>query len=151
MVCFTCVVYTTAVLSFLFEKHGNPSGQKEMEFILILTACQAPVLTLVTLLFKRTSPTRPKLEDRWVGAADIPKRILNAVKAREAVLLAEGNLRAVTEESSTSRRTLRNLFLKIVTHSQLEHRSQLTDAEERDLLGQLQVLPSLQKQSVCDG
>ena len=93
-----------AVNCFLFNVRGDPGADKsagetavkQLEYILVLTACQAPLLILITLLLKRTSHrVLHKLEDRWVGAdlSDVPKRVLIAVKAREAVLLCERELR----------------------------------------------------------
>jgi len=51
------------------------------------------VLALVSLLYKRSAPKRPLLEDRWLGQEQVPRRVREAVRAREAVLLADRALR----------------------------------------------------------
>lgn len=75
MVLLVWVLYLLALNCFLFILAGSaqaaPASQRfsqQFVYMLISTALQAPMLAIVVLLFKRSAPARPPLEDRWLDA-----------------------------------------------------------------------------------
>jgi hypothetical protein len=102
----------------------------------ISSICLMPLMALVILLFKRTAPARPELEDRWVGAPrnEIPKHILKAVQVREALLLAQRKVKRVEEERILGKRYLRETLEEFMKRAVNEGRNELSMFEEDQLI-----------------
>jgi len=94
------------------------------------------VMALILLLFKRTAPTRPQLEDRWVGAprSEIPKKVVAAVKCREEQLLAQRAVKRVEEDRIAGKRYLRDTLEEMMRQATIEGRHALTEEEEDELI-----------------
>jgi hypothetical protein len=137
-------LFTMALNSFLFIFQGNAnSGEDGWEifvnqttYILIMSVCQTPIMFLITLLFKRTAPTRPELEDRWVGAPrdDIPKKVRKSVELREEVMRAERQVRKAKEGIRDDRRMLRKELEEKLRLAVAEGRAALTDDEAASIV-----------------
>jgi hypothetical protein len=113
-------LFTMAVNCFLFIFRGNANSGKtpeaviwsQVQYMVIATVCQAPVMALVVLLFKKSSPKRPALEDRWIGYVGprhhVPRAVRKAVACREAQLQASTGLRHARADLVASKRLLRS-------------------------------------------
>jgi hypothetical protein len=104
--------------------------------MVISSVCLTPVMALILLLFKRTSPPRPQLEDRWIGAprSEIPKKVVAAVKCREEQLLAQRAVKRVEEDRVVGKRYLRDTLEEMMRQATIEGRHALTEEEEDELI-----------------
>ena len=137
-------LFTMANNCFLFIFAGNANKGATAEevmisqtrFMVIAAICQAPVMGLVTLLFKRSSKVRPEVEDRWVGAAPstVPRKVRRAVKAREEVLLGQRAVRKAKEDAAENALVLRLMLESAMKNANNQGRAVLTEDEELELI-----------------
>ena len=146
-------LFTMANNCFLFIFAGNANKGDTPEevmvnqtrFMIIAAICQAPVMGLVTLLFKRSSQVRPEVEDRWVGAAPstVPRKVRRAVKAREEVFLGQRAVRKAKDDAAENALMLRLMLESAMKNANNQGRAVLTEDEELELIAAKQKMSAV--------